>query len=855
MGAPRISLGTSLLPLAALAFAGCQPAGDAAPGHQVLAGTSPLVALMNDAAASHDVPAELLAAVAWTETSLRPPPVDAHDHHGPGAAGVMGLPGAGVVRSVPVAAALLGVSEAAVATDPAINIAGAAAILRALADDLGDLRASGSRDRWLQVVARYFDAGAAGQALAAEVWQVAASGLVTTDADGAEFVIRSLATLYPSRAPEAVRRAGLAAEYPGATWVAADASNYSNASRRATDIDYVVIHTVQGSYAGAISWFRNSRSNVSAHYVVRRSDGAITQMLRNEDIGWHAGNSNYNARSIGIEHEGWVSDANNYTSAMLQASADLTRWLCDTYGIPKDRRHIVGHVEVPGATHTDPGPHFPWTEYMRLVNDGTSPPPPAGTGTLKGVVYVDGDTSRRVGGAAVTVSPGGHSATARASDGYWQFTLPAGTYTVSAAAAGYRSGQTTRSVAVGAEAWGSVSVTTAPSGGGTGQLKGVVYDARTGDYDTRIGGAVVRTNTGASVTADAAGNFTFDLAPGMYTFTASHAGWQASSLQRTVVVAAIEWGSIGLLPEGTAPGNRPPAVPSLNAPTGGAQTRTARPVFTVGDLSDPEGDALGLEVEIFIAGDGDPTSAGTVAVAGAARLVTWQHPRDDLPRDVALQWRVRATDATASSPWTARATFAVAGDGTTATADPTAWTAEVLPGVGTNAPPGAPSIIDPVDRATVRTSRPQIVAAAAADPEGDALAHQFQLATDDLFAGLEATSGLITAANSVASGPAWVVATDLAPSSTYYVRVRAADERVFGPWSTPVAFTVAADATAGPDTRPGTTRDIGGAPRISIAATPDDSGGCSATEHHGAGLLAPGWLLAGALLLVRRRRS
>ena len=93
-------------------------------------------------------------------------------------------------------------------------------------------------------------------------------------------------------------------------------------------------------------------------------------MLHHEDVGWHAGNREYNERSIGIEHEGTISDPENYTMAMIESSARLTRWLCETLNIPMDRNHIIGHVEVPGTTHTDPGPYWPWDTFMQLVEDG-----------------------------------------------------------------------------------------------------------------------------------------------------------------------------------------------------------------------------------------------------------------------------------------------------------------------------------------------------------------------------------------------------------------------------------------------------------------------------------------------------
>lgn len=160
-------------------------------------------------------------------------------------------------------------------------------------------------------------------------------------------------------------------DYPGATWNPADSSNFTVANRPASHpILYIVIHVMQGSYNGAISWFKNPASNVSAHYLMRAADGDITQMVRNRDIGWHAGNWTYNTRSIGIEHEGFVSDPNWFTPTVYQTSARLSRYLSLQYGFLRTREHIIGHVEVPGATHTDPGPHWNWNLYMSLVRLG-----------------------------------------------------------------------------------------------------------------------------------------------------------------------------------------------------------------------------------------------------------------------------------------------------------------------------------------------------------------------------------------------------------------------------------------------------------------------------------------------------
>lgn len=155
-------------------------------------------------------------------------------------------------------------------------------------------------------------------------------------------------------------------DYPlAAAFTPADASNYTAGG--INSYDYVVVHTMQGYYGGSISWFQNPMSNVSAHYCMRAEDGEVTQMVRNTDRAWHVGSNN--ASALGIEHEGFIDDASWYTWQTYLSSARLARWLCDEYEIPVDRDHIVGHVELPNQTHTDPGANWNWDLYMALVRD------------------------------------------------------------------------------------------------------------------------------------------------------------------------------------------------------------------------------------------------------------------------------------------------------------------------------------------------------------------------------------------------------------------------------------------------------------------------------------------------------
>lgn len=159
-----------------------------------------------------------------------------------------------------------------------------------------------------------------------------------------------------------------AVDHTGAQWVAASDGNLRTADRPDDyTIDRIVIHTTEGSYDTALRIFRDPGHQAAAHYVVRARDGHITQMARELDVAYHAGNRSYNERSVGIEHEAFVAKPKSLTDVMYRSSAKLAAGICVRYDIPADREHIIGHVEVPGTDHTDPGPHWNWDRYIKLV--------------------------------------------------------------------------------------------------------------------------------------------------------------------------------------------------------------------------------------------------------------------------------------------------------------------------------------------------------------------------------------------------------------------------------------------------------------------------------------------------------
>ncbi|MFE9908567.1 N-acetylmuramoyl-L-alanine amidase [Streptomyces clavifer] len=166
-------------------------------------------------------------------------------------------------------------------------------------------------------------------------------------------------------------------DYAGARWVAASEANWRRADRPDDyGVDRVIVHVTQGSFASAVKVFQDPAHQAATHYIVGQN-GRVTQMIRELDVAYHAGNRSYNERSIGIEHEGFVDRPQDFTPEMYAASALLTAEICARYELPVDREHIIGHVEVPGTDHTDPGPHWDWDRYMKLVRAAPQPPPPS----------------------------------------------------------------------------------------------------------------------------------------------------------------------------------------------------------------------------------------------------------------------------------------------------------------------------------------------------------------------------------------------------------------------------------------------------------------------------------------------
>jgi N-acetyl-anhydromuramyl-L-alanine amidase AmpD len=408
--------------------------GMAASGHRM--------ALIRAAAREFRVPVRLLLAISYNQSRWErqgdAPSVD-------GGYGLMDLTarnfpandgGTGLSRPIPriitlgrahdtldEAAHLLHLSAGTLKDSEWQNVRGAAAVLARYARNLGGGVLPASLDGWYGAVAEYSGATIAQTArqFADDVYATLRKGASLTTTDGQVMDLRPSPRLHPDQAQlgrlglqSAVTPRSAAVDCPAAlhcTFVPAayaqdssDPGNYGNYDKAgrpdhmlnpagqsaSMKIDYIIVHDTEGSYDAAISTFQNPASYVSANYVIRSSDGAVTEMVRPQDVSWGAADWYVNMHAINIENEGFAAQGSTwYTGAMYRSLATLVRYLAARYGIPLDREHILGHEDVPGPTndgtsvqHWDPGAFWNWNHFMALVHGVSDPAEQARGGSV-----------------------------------------------------------------------------------------------------------------------------------------------------------------------------------------------------------------------------------------------------------------------------------------------------------------------------------------------------------------------------------------------------------------------------------------------------------------------------------------
>jgi N-acetylmuramoyl-L-alanine amidase len=138
----------------------------------------------------------------------------------------------------------------------------------------------------------------------------------------------------------------------------------------------IVVHTTDGTFDGAVSWFSRPESEVSSHYLVGL-DGRVVQFVDEKDTARHAGrvldpsadlvsDEDPNLYTVGIEFEdGGDPEGVERPPAQYAAGARLIASIAEQWQIPIDRQHVIGHREV-FAAKSCPGN----LDLDRLIREG-----------------------------------------------------------------------------------------------------------------------------------------------------------------------------------------------------------------------------------------------------------------------------------------------------------------------------------------------------------------------------------------------------------------------------------------------------------------------------------------------------
>lgn len=107
-------------------------------------------------------------------------------------------------------------------------------------------------------------------------------------------------------------------------------------------ITHLVMHNTAGPLTPSLYRLCNPAAEVSAHYVVDR-DGTTRQLVKDENVAWHAGERAMNQKSIGIEIVAWAAQP-GMTPVQEARVKGLVQLLMKAYAIK--RENIIPHRAV-----------------------------------------------------------------------------------------------------------------------------------------------------------------------------------------------------------------------------------------------------------------------------------------------------------------------------------------------------------------------------------------------------------------------------------------------------------------------------------------------------------------------------
>ncbi|HEY7697901.1 MAG TPA: hypothetical protein VIE88_05760, partial [Vicinamibacteria bacterium] len=221
--------------------------------------------------------------------------------------------------------------------------------------------------------------------------------------------------------------------------------------------------------------------------------------------------------------------------------------------------------------------------------------------------------------------------------------------------------------------------------------------------------------------------------------------------------ASSDWSDIATFRVDAA--NERPSIPRLESPLEGAIVSSSTPTLTLVNASDPEGDALRYDFEVY---EGGSLVAQIESLREGEGRTAWTvSPR--LSEDRTYRFRARARDSELASDWSQPQSFLV----------------NVM-----NSPPSAPSLASPPEGSLVSSLPVTLEVVNAVDLDGDALTYRFEVYRDPDLRELVEASGPV-----VESIPrtSWEMTAALEENHLYYWRARAGGG-LEGPWMPTARF-------------------------------------------------------------------
>lgn len=224
--------------------------------------------------------------------------------------------------------------------------------------------------------------------------------------------------------------------------------------------------------------------------------------------------------------------------------------------------------------------------------------------------------------------------------------------------------------------------------------------------------------------------------------------------------------------------NDPPTAPVITSPVNGSTITTQSPDAVIGNSSDPDSSSLVYYFEADTAPTFDSVNLiRSTAITEGSGTTLWH--LNGLQDNTQYYLRVRASDGTADSPWSAVTAFVVN---------------------TVNDPPTTPVLANPSSGAGVSVFTPTLSVHNATDLDKDVLSYEFEIYSDAALTSLATQSGSISEAALITS---WTTPTVLTENQTYYWRSRTSDGLLHSGWMPTASFMV------------NTANDAPGAPQLS----------------------------------------